>query len=175
MNAYNLKELEKNEIPTLAKKLSATDIDFLVQMLNEKDDKLRYNAFLLLQSNSREFPFVYEYWSEFEKKLESSNSYQRSLGVMLISENVIWDKHGRFTDTINKYLHCCNDEKFITARQTIQGLEAVLKATDKFDNLIRQNLSDLRFSQYKENQQRLLDKDRDNILGIIEKKSKPAK
>jgi hypothetical protein len=167
MNTDKLRTLAKNEVTTLSKNLNATDIRFLIQTLNEKDDIVRYNAFLLLQSNSREFPFVYEHWSDLEKKLEKSNSQQRSLGVMLIAENVKWDKEGRFSKTISKYLSCCNDEKFITARQAIQGLETIVKATDKFNDKIKKSLTDLRLSQYKENQQRLINKDISNILKKI--------
>jgi len=162
-----LKALAKNGSPKLSKNLSATDIHFLVQTLSEKDGALRYSAFLLLQSSSRASPFVYEYWSDLERKLESPNSYQRSIGVMLIAENVRWDKDGRFSKAISKYLSCCNDEKFITARQAIQGLEAILKATDKFDNQMKQSLANLKLSQYKENQQKLLNKDISHILKII--------
>jgi hypothetical protein len=175
MNTNELKVLAKNEIPALSKNLHPADIHFLVQTLKEKDDTIRYNAFLLLQSHSHEFPFVYEYWGDLEKKLESSNSYQRSLGIMLIAENVRWDKDDRFSKTISKYLSCCNDEKFVTARQTIQGLETILKATDKFDNEIKQSLANLRVLQYKENQQKLLNKDILNILKIIENKNKQPK
>jgi hypothetical protein len=167
MNADELKTLAKNDVAALSKKLNVADIRFLFGMLNEKDDKVRYNAFLLLQSNSKETPFVYEYWGELEKKLGSDNSYQRSLGIMLIAENVKWDKDGKFNKTISKYLGCCNDEKFITARQTIQGLEIILKATDKFNDEIKQSLANLPLSQYKENQQKLLNKDISNILKII--------
>jgi hypothetical protein len=170
MNTDELKAVTKDQIVALSKTLNATDIRFLVGTLNEKDDKLRYNAFLLLKSSSRMFPFVYGYWGELEKKLESNNSYQRSLGIMLIAENVRWDKDRKFNKTISKYMVCCNDEKFITARQTIQGLETILKATDKFDTGIKQGLSNLQISQYKENQQKLLTKDISNILKIIDKR-----
>ncbi len=172
MNIDDLKTLAKNEIPTLSKKLNAADIRFLIQTLNEKDDNVRYNAFLLLQASSREFPFVYEYWSDLEKKLENPNSQQRSLGVMLIEENVKWDKDDKFSKTISKYLKCCNDEKFITARQAIQGLETIVKATDKFNDQIKQSLANLQLSQYKENQQKLINKDISTILKKINGKEK---
>jgi hypothetical protein len=170
MNVDELKSLAKNEVSAASKKLGADDIRFLAAKLSEKDDKLRYNAFLLLQSISRESPFVYEYWDELEKKLESDNSYQRSLGIMLIAENVRWDKNGRFSKTINAYLGCCNDEKFITARQTIQGLGSILQATKKYDSQIKQRLTGLSFAQYKENQKKLLAKDVSNTLKIIDKR-----
>lgn len=178
MNIDQLEALRKEEIPKVSKNLDADDINLLIQTLNEKDDTLRYNAFLLLQSNSREYPNVYKYWGDLEKKLESPNSYQRSLGVMLIAENVRWDKDGKFSQTIGKYMNCCHDEKFITARQTIQGLQAILNSTDKFDKQIKQSLDNLRLSQlaqYKENQQKILTKDIAKILQIIEKKDKMQK
>ena len=167
MDSERLKAVTRDQILALSKTLIATDIRFLVETLNEKDDKLRYNAFLLLQSYSRLFSAVYEYWDELEKKLDSDNSYQRSLGTMLIAENVRWDKEGKFSKTISKYLSCCADEKFITARQTIQGLESILKATDKFNDIIKQRLANLQLSQYKENQQKLLSKDLSKVLKII--------
>ena len=71
MDIDELKALGKNEIPTISKNLDRTDVNFLIQRLSEKDDLVRYNAFLLLQSNSRGLPFVYEHWSELENKLES--------------------------------------------------------------------------------------------------------
>jgi hypothetical protein len=110
---------------------------------------------------------VYKYWDEFEKKLDNENSYQRSLGVMLIAENVRWDQGGKFSKTISKYLNCCTDEKFITARQTIQGIEIIVNATDKFNDIIKQRLVNLQLSQYKDNQQKLLTKDISNVLKKI--------
>jgi hypothetical protein len=169
LNVDNLKAVAKDQVQVLSKTLTTTDIRFLVETLSEKDDKLRYIAFLLLQSNSRISPFVYNHWCELEKKLDSDNSYQRSLGIMLIAENVRWDKEDKFSKTIGEYLRCCTDEKFITARQTVQGLETVLKATDKFNDEIRNYLTNLQLSQYKENQQKLLNKDISNVLKIINK------
>ncbi len=167
MNGDELKKVEKTSVPVISKNLGAADVRLLVEKLNEKDDKLRYSAFLLLQSVSRLFPTVYEYWDELEKKLDSDNSYQRSLGVMLIAENVRWDKDGKFKKTLTKYMHCCNDEKFITARQSIQGLAVILGETDKFNAEIKQGIANLQLSQYKENQQKLLKKDISKVVKFV--------
>ncbi len=167
MNDDELIKMEKTAVSAISKNLNVADVHLLVEKLNEKDDKLRYNAFLLLQSVSRILPSVYEYWGELEKKLDSDNSYQRSLGVMLIAENVRWDKEGKFKKTLTKYMRCCNDEKFITARQSIQGLAAILGATDKFNAEIKQGLANLELSQYKENQQKLLKKDISKVLKFV--------
>lgn len=167
MNPNQLKSLSKDQVLASSKNLTASDIKFLVETLNEKDDKIRYNAFLLLQAHSKEQPSVYQYWAVLENKLNSDNSYQRSLGVMLIAENVRWDKEGKFGAALDKYVACCNDEKFITARQTIQGLGTILKSTGKYNDAIKKGLLALQFSQYKDNQQKLLKKDIANALKII--------
>jgi hypothetical protein len=170
MNSDELKTMPKPEIEARSKSLTKAEVDFLVETLSEKDDTIRYNAFLLLQARSRVYSDVYVHWKALEGKLGSDNSYQRSLGVMLLAENVKWDTEGKFGKTIDKYLQCCSDEKFITTRQTIQGLEAILKATNKYDAQIKQHLNQLSFAQYKENQQKLLAKDTAKILKLIEKR-----
>jgi hypothetical protein len=162
--------LKKEQIPNQAKSLTSSDIEFLVLTLSEKDDKLRYNAFLLLQSYSKDSNTVYQHWDKLEEKLDSDNSYQRSLGVMLLAENIRWDVEGKFAGVIGKFLACCSDEKFITARQTIQALGQVIKATDKYNSAIAAGLAGLDFSKYKENQQSLLRRD----VASIQKQLKVA-
>ncbi len=144
-----------------------------MENLTEKDDTLRYNAFLLLQETSRHNSTVYPYWNIFEEKLVNSNSYQRDIGLKLISENVRCDKEAKFRKAIDTYLSDCTDEKFITARQAIQGFCNVLEATNTYDSKIKQSLTNLTFDKYKEHQQRLLKKDASNTLKIIEKRTKP--
>ncbi len=173
MNTEEVRAMPKTVIPEAAKKLSKEDVAFLVGSLAEKDDTLRYNAFLLLQAHSRLTPDVYAHWNILAGKLGSSNSYQRSLGVMLLAENVRWDKEGKFGKVIDSYLNCCSDEKFITARQAIQGFANVTVATNLYDDRIKQGLNSLNFAPYKENQQKLLKKDGASILKLMEKNVKP--
>ncbi len=170
MNREDLKALSKTEIPKAAKQLTKNDVAFLVDTLSEKEDMVRYHAFLLLQENSRQQPYTYEHWDQLEAKVSNANSYQRSIGLMLMAENVRWDKTGKFAKVLNQYLNCCTDEKFITARQAIQNLASVVAATDQYDAQIKQRLAFLTLAQYKENQQQLLAKDIANILRLIAKK-----
>jgi len=167
MNVDDLKAINKDQILTIAEKLDLSSIAFLVKELAEKDDKMRYNAFLLLQAHSRLKPSVYTYWDELASKLGSDNSYQRSLGVMLLAENVRWDKEGKFKRVIDGYFACCNDEKFITSRQAIQGLTTIMVATDVYNEEFRKRLLALELEQYKETQQKLLKKDIVNVVKAI--------
>jgi hypothetical protein len=143
-------------------------VDFLFETLVEKDDKVRYNAFLLLQAHSKESALVYRHWNELANKLKSDNSYQRSIGVMLLSENVKWDNERKFNVTIDSYLDCCMDEKFITARQDIQGLTKILNTSNSYDKKTKQHLADKPLEKYKKNQQKLLAKDITQTLQILE-------
>jgi hypothetical protein len=161
--------LKKEQIAAYAKTLTEKDTDYLMQTLSEKDDKLRYNAFLILREYSKNSQGVYFYWSLLAKKLDSDNSYQRSSGVLLLAENVRWDKEGKFAQIIDKFLACCTDEKFITARQTIQGLNQIIKATGKYNTSIAKRLANLDFSKYKENQQSLLKRDIAAIQKLLNK------
>jgi hypothetical protein len=167
MNIDDLKAIDKDQIQTVAEKLDISSIAFLVKELSEKDDKLRYNAFLLLQAHSRLKPSVYSYWDELARKLSSDNSYQRSLGVMLLAMNVRWDEEGKFKSVIDRYFACCTDEKFITSRQAIQGLTTIMMVTNSYNNEFRNRLLTLELEQYKENQQKLLRKDIANVLKTL--------
>jgi len=68
-------------------------------------------------------------------------------------------------------MDCCTDEKFITARQAIQGLTKIIESTEKYNEKIKQELNSLDFSKYKENQQRLLKKDVAATLKLLWKKT----
>ncbi len=75
---------------------------------------------------------------------------------MHIAQNVRWNKEGKFNAIINKHSACCTDEKFITARQAIQGLANILNVTDQYDDKLEKLLTNLSLEQYKENQQKIL-------------------
>ena len=175
MDLVELKSLSKDEISERARKLDSNEISFLVACLTEKDEKIRYPAFLLLQASSQEFPFVYKYWDVLQSKLGSDNSYHRSTGLKLIAENVRWDEDNRFARTINKYLRCCNDDKFITARQAIQALAIVISVTKTYNDPIKRSLTNFSSAKYNKGQIKLLNEDIRKILKIIENEGKQPK
>ncbi len=118
--------LDKERISEAAKTLTGDDIKELVALLEEKDDKLRYPSLLLLQSRSESFDDVYPYFDTLTAKLKSENSYQRSIGLMLMAANARWDAQNKLDASLDDYLAGVDDEKPITARQCIQALEQVI-------------------------------------------------
>jgi hypothetical protein len=152
-------------IPTLAEE----DIRCLVGGLAEKDDNLRYKCFLLLQGRSQAYPDVYPYWEQFVAKLADANSYQRSLGLMMIAENARWDTDGKFEKCLPAYLAGCTDEKFITARQCIQGLCKIVPYHPTCYQAVIQCLTAIDLMQRKDTQRKLLLLDILSVLRLIHK------
>lgn len=114
--------IPKDDLPQAAKTLKPQDIPQLVEWLSVRDDSIRYQAFLLLQNRSALICDVYPFWDTLREKLSSENSYQRSIGLMLLAENARWDTEGRMEAAIDEYLTLLKDEKPVTVRQCIQSL-----------------------------------------------------
>ncbi|MEM5770978.1 MAG: hypothetical protein AAGU32_22245, partial [Bacillota bacterium] len=64
-------ELSKSDMPEAAKTLNQDELTQLVEWLSLKDDNIRYQAFLLLQSRAAGFEDVYPFWESFRDKLKS--------------------------------------------------------------------------------------------------------
>ena len=158
---------QKDNLNCLLEEVGENDIDLLVAWLKEKDDTIRYAAFLLLQLLSVNSCKVYKYWDTFAGMIDDDNSYQRSLGLMLISENVRWDKEDKFGAICIKYLKHCDDEKFITARQCIQGLSEICEHSTKYKREIVDMLLKIDWNRRKVSQKSLLLMDIIEVLGKI--------
>lgn len=159
-----LKELEKENLTSIAPKLELQDIALLFNLLSEKDDNLRYKSFLLLQQRSESTADVYPYWDALVEKLKSDNSYQRSIGLMLIAENVRWDQQKKFNALADQYLALCDDEKPVTVRQCIQSLVKIVPFNPDCIAKIADKLIGIDLMQRKETQRKLLLTDILNVL-----------
>ena len=159
----------KEDLPEIALTLEKDDIPQLVDWLSEKDDKIRYPSFLLLQARSEKYEDVFPYWDTFVDKLKDPNSFQRNIGLRMISANVRWDKHGKFDAICDLYLSHCNDEKPITVRQCIQGLCSIVPFNTHCRRKIAETLMAIDISQRQESQQKLVLLDILSVLLLINK------
>ena len=91
---------------------------------------------------------------------------------MLISENVRWDKEDKFGTICNDYLKHCDDEKFITARQCIQGLSAICEHSVKYNREIVDALLKIDLKRRKDTQKSLLLMDIIEVLGKVSEEQK---
>ena len=168
----SLMSISKSDLQDASKALNKEDIPQLIEWLSLKDDSIRYQAFLLLQNRSLFFSDVYPYWDILRDKLKSDNSYQRSIGLMLIAENVIWDVKNRMEDTIDEYLTLLNDEKPITIRQCIQALGKIAVAKQGLDDKIASRLISFDLMAVKETMRKSILLDILNVLLIIRQNQK---
>lgn len=141
---------------TYAAMLVSEDTPVLIDRLSSSEDKIRYPAFLLLREHSIASADVYPYWTILAEKLKSANSYQRSLGAMLIAENARHDNQGFMRQTLPDYLALLEDEKPITARQSAQALRSILVAQPELADTIAATLLRVDLAKVKETMRKLL-------------------
>ena len=165
----SLMSIDKNDLQEASKTIDKNDLPLIIDWLSEKDDKIRYQALLLLQNRSLYFDDVYLFWEIFVLKLKSSNSYQRSIGLMLIAENTKWDKDNRFDDIKDEYFAILNDEKPITVRQCIQSLSKIISYKNHLHMEIANKLMYINITKVKETMRKLVLLDILGVLAMIRK------
>jgi hypothetical protein len=153
-----------------------------IDHLASTDDKIRLDALqTLLKMTETKVDWVYEAWDLLLDKLDSGNSYQRSIGILLLCNLAKSDTEDRLQHSLDRLLAHTRDEKFITSRQCIQNIwktaatnkanrKRVLKhldkrfvecAGEKHYNLLRQDIIQSMVSLYEsEGDDELLEKAR---------------
>jgi hypothetical protein len=169
LTTERLLSFEKDDLQEASRTINKDDLQQLVNWLSEKDDTIRYHSFLLLQYRSKEFEDVYPFWDEFCEKLTSTNSYQRSIGLMLIAANAKWDKADKLDYVIDQYLLHLNDEKPITVRQCIQSLSEIVPYKRQLLIKIADRLMAINISNIRATMQKLILTDILTILAMIRK------
>jgi hypothetical protein len=165
----SVQSISKDAIQDASQTMTQEEISQLVEWLSLKDDTIRYRAFLLLQNRSSLSDDVYPFWELFRSKLKSDNSYQRSIGLMLLAENARWDKENRMSSAIDEYLALLNDEKPITVRQCVQSLGKIAVFKPGLGKAIAEKLLSFDLMAMKESMRKLVLLDILDTLLIIQK------
>lgn len=169
ITAQQLRKLGVKDVIEVLKGITQDDLSDLVGYLSDKDDKVRYHAFLLLQSYSQYSNAVYRFLDEFAKLLNSENSYQRSIGLMMIAENAKWDDENKLTMIIDDYLAHVYDERPITERQCIQALHKIIPYKPDLRLKIADKLMSFEVATVSESMKDLVQKDILSVLIAIKK------
>jgi hypothetical protein len=119
----------------------STDITTLIEMLSLKDDTARYSAFQeMLSLTENKVDWFDQYKKVFIEKLSDENSYQRSIGAMLLCNLAKNDKNQEFKSILNVLMPLINDEKFITQRQYLQNIWKVAIVDKEYKYIIVKQL-----------------------------------
>jgi hypothetical protein len=136
--------------------LSSEDIPSLIARLDSPEDRIRYPAFLLLRAYSVLTADLYPFWDVLDGKLTDTNSYQRSIGAMLLAANVRHDSAGKIEKTLPRYLALLVDPKPITVRQCAQALPDILRAKPELAQEIAQSILQIDLIRFKETMRKLI-------------------
>ncbi|MBI5294068.1 MAG: hypothetical protein HY869_01230 [Chloroflexi bacterium] len=100
-----------------------------IEELGSTNDKIRLEALqATLKLTESKVDWVYEVWDILLEKLDHENSYQRSIGIMLLCNLAKSDTENRLAALLDRLLVHTRDEKFITSRQCIQNIWKVATA-----------------------------------------------
>lgn len=158
---------QKDNVPAFAASLTKEYIKYLVPLLTDKNDEIRYLAFLVLCERSATHPDVYPYWEVLVSKLSSDNSYQRTIGATLIAANIQWDENKKFSRIFQTFMSLCNDEKFVTSRLTIQTIPVWARFVPELLDRTVEELVHINVKRLKESQRKLILLDIINALIAI--------
>ncbi|PKM72928.1 MAG: hypothetical protein CVU91_07855 [Firmicutes bacterium HGW-Firmicutes-16] len=159
----------KDELSSLSKELDSDDVELLIEWLSVKEDKLRYPSLLVLQMRSKDSDCLYKYWPVFREKLKSDNSYQRSIGLMMIAANVRWDSSGNFEEDYDAFCALLNDEKPITVRQCVASFAEIVPFKPNLNSKIAETLMSINIAGIRDTMQKSVLLDITNILLLIRK------
>ena len=142
----------------------------MVGWLAVRDDELRYRAFLLLQSRSREFDDVYPYWEVFRANYtvrtptsaawRHADGRKRAVGTPKAKRRRLWTP-----------VLALRDEKPITVRQCVQALGKIAAAKPELGGKIVKALILVNLTEIKETMRKPVLFDILNVLAEIKQRS----
>jgi hypothetical protein len=91
--------------------------------LHSDDAELRYASFLqILQLTNQQVDWAYEVWDDLLLQLRHKNNHQRAIAAQLLSNLAKSDTANRMLKDINQLFAVTKDERFVTARHSLQCL-----------------------------------------------------
>jgi hypothetical protein len=98
-------------------------IDILFNDLSSKEDDKRFNALTtIMEITESKVEWFDQKYEELIDKINDVNSYQRSIGLMVLCNLAKSDRHNKLSIHVEEIVKHIKDEKFITSRQCIQSI-----------------------------------------------------
>ena len=143
------------------------DTEKMIKTLHSKNTKEAYSILLELEQLSDKNNVLYDYTDEFFKMMHDKNSYIRIRGYRMLCKQAKWDKLNKTNQKIEEIIVETEDEKPIAARQKLIALIDIVLNKPELNKKIKQKISYINISKYKENMQELILKDIENLLKLI--------
>lgn len=102
--------------------LMDSETRMLFDLLEESDKETQYKAFvLLLEAMEEKVNWTYEVWDDLVEDLSSIDNHKRARAGQFLSYLAISDPEKRIVKDFSKVWKVTYDERFVTARHTLQA------------------------------------------------------
>ena len=110
--------------------------------LRSNDPNQRYTSFqYIINLTQQPIAWAYEAWDKLLALLKSGDNHERAIGVQVLSNLAKSDPEQRMLKDIDKLMAVTKDEKFVTARHSLQSLWKVGAANKELQTKVLDGLS----------------------------------
>jgi hypothetical protein len=111
--------------------------------LNSSNNEERYASFqYLLQATDKPVKWTYEVWNDLLNLVTSGDNHQRAIAAQLLSNLAKSDTDHRLRIDFDKLLPAIRDERFVTARHSLQSLWKVGVVNKEYQKMVIDSLSE---------------------------------
>ncbi|TFF34640.1 hypothetical protein [Mucilaginibacter psychrotolerans] len=111
--------------------------------LYANDAVSRYSSFVdIISKTNQPVAWVYEVWDELVTMLSDTNNHRRAIASQVLCNLAKSDIEGRMIHDIRKLMQLTYDEKFVTARHTLQSLWKIAVVKPEYNELLVGHLTD---------------------------------
>jgi hypothetical protein len=111
--------------------------DRLELLFDRTDKEGGYLAFAELNSQAADkVPWAYEVWDRLKELLAAGDNHQRSMAAQLLSNLAKSDPEGRMKEDFHLLTRATFDERFVTARHSLQSLWKIGLASAPYRDML---------------------------------------
>lgn len=140
----------------------------LLEALNSKKEADSYFLLKLVIEENGKTNRYYPYFDDFLRMIYGKTSFTRMRGFGLCASLVKWDTENRIDSHLQEMLILLEDEKPTTVRVVISCLRNILGCKPYLAAVIRDNLSRIDCTKYKDSMAPLVRKDAEELIGFID-------
>lgn len=118
------------------------EIRELFRNIHTEDANLRHDAFTkIINLTHDEVDWSYEVWDELLAQLKHKNNHQRAIAAQILCNLTKSDPEGRMITDLHKVIDVTRDERFVTARHSLQSIWKIAVVNDHLQNMVLEQLS----------------------------------
>lgn len=140
----------------------------LISALQDKDDKKAYAFSKKISAESAASDVYYSYFEDFASLLDAKSSYVRTRGFTLCCAQARWDTGGKLERALSAMFQLLHDDKPTVVRQCLGALHEVALYRPELCEAIKTELEHMNLSKYKDSMVPLIQKDRKELLKVVE-------